>query len=249
MRLENTVTLVNGAGSGLGAETAKTFAREGSKVVVSDINLEAAQTVAGEIARAGGEALAVRLDVADAAETDAAVEACLARFGRLDHLVHCAGIFSDAAFLDMTEEMWDQTIAINLKGSFLAAQRAARVMVKQKYGRIILFGSIAGQRGASPTHAHYGASKAGVFAFAQTAAEELALHNVTVNCIAPGIVATPLNAKMRGQQSEAMVAGIYMKRFGQAADVANACLFLALGESGYITGTTIDVNGGMVGRL
>ncbi len=249
MRLANTVTLVTGAGSGLGAGTARMFAQEGSGVVAADLNLPAAQGTAKAITDAGGEAAAICLDVADAGQVDAAVDLCLSRFGRLDILVNCAGIFTDAPFLDMAEAMWDRTVAVNLRGSFLTAQRAARVMARQGYGRIILLGSIAGQRGASPTHAHYGASKAGVFGFAQTAAQELAPLGVTVNCVAPGIVATPLNRKMRDLQQDAMVDGIYLKRFGLASDVANACLFLALKESGYITGTTIDVNGGMTGRL
>ena len=249
MRLENMISIVNGAGSGLGAETARLFAREGSAIVLTDIDLKAVQRVSDEINDAGGKSIALHLDVTNAAETDEVVTKSIVHFGKLDILVHSAGIFSDAPFLEMSEEVWDRTLDVNLKGTFLSAQRAAREMIKQQYGRIILFGSIAGQRGASVTHAHYGASKAGVFGMAKTAAEELAPYNITVNCVSPGIIATPLNQKMIDNEGEQRAAGIFMKRFGQTIDVANAVLFLAQKENGYITGTTIDVNGGMWGHL
>jgi len=249
MKLANTVTLVNGAGSGLGAETARLFAREGSTVILTDIVLDNVQKISDEINSTGRTSIALRLDVANAAETDRVVSQCVSKYGKLDILVQSAGVFTDASFLDMNEEVWDNTINVNLKGAFLSAQRAAKEMVKQKYGRIILFASIAGQRGASVTHAHYGASKAGVICMAKTAAEELAPFNITVNCVAPGIIVTPLNQKMIDAEGEQRATGIFMKRFGQAIDVANAVLFLAQKESGYITGTTIDVNGGMWGHM
>jgi len=249
VKLNGTVSIINGAGSGLGAETARLFAREGSCVTLTDINLKAAKRVSDEINAAGGNSIALRLDVTDAAETDKIVSQCVSHYGKLDILVQSAGVFTDALFLDMSEDIWDQTLDINLKGTFLSAQRAAKEMVKQKYGRIILFASIGGQRGASVTHAHYGASKAGVICMAKTVAEELAPYNITVNCVSPGIISTPLNRKMIENEGAERAAGIFMKRFGQEIDVANAVLFLAQEESGYITGSTIDVNGGMWGHI
>ena len=249
MRLKDTVSLINGAGSGLGAETARLFAMEGSTVVLTDINLKNVAVVSAEINASGGNSVAIELDITDAFAIDEVVSHCISLYGKIDILVHTAGIFTDAAFLEMSEEVWNQTIDVNLKGTFLATQRVAREMAKANYGRIILFGSIAGQRGASVTHAHYGASKAGVFGMAKTAAEELAPYHITVNCVSPGIIATPLNQKMIEEEGEERSAGIFMKRFGQTIDVAHAALFLAQKENGYITGSTIDVNGGMWGHM
>jgi NAD(P)-dependent dehydrogenase (short-subunit alcohol dehydrogenase family) len=245
MRFEKQVALISGAASGIGESAAKSLAREGCTVVLADIQEVPLNKVTESVKRAGFKAVGYQMDVTKADEIDAVVSCVIKQFGRIDVLVHCAGIYTYSPFLEMPEEQFDDTIRINLKGTFLCCQRVAREMVKSKYGRIICLASTAGQRGGTMGRLHYGASKGGVLAMCKSMANELGPFGITVNAIAPGLIYTNMT-KERVEQSDKnkLVASLAVKRLGEAEDVAGAVMFLASAEAAYITGATIDVNGG-----
>lgn len=246
--LTGKVALVTGARRGMGKADALALAAQGAKVVVTDIDLAECQAVADEIAAKGGEALALKMDVSNAADVNAGFDAAIAKFGRLDILVNNAGIFNAKPAMEMTESEWDRTIAINLKGQFLCAQRAAKEMAKNKWGRIVNIASIAsGQVGVGVMGAaHYTASKGGITGMTETLAIEWAPFGITVNVIGPGAIDTPMiaDAKFPKEAMDALLAGIPMKRMGTPEEIAAAVVFLASNEASYVTGATFFVDGG-----
>ena len=246
--LTGKVALVTGARRGMGKAHAVALAEQGAKVVVTDLDLKDCQLVVDEIKTKGGEAVAYQLDVANADEVDSVFTAVAQQFGRLDILINNAGIYFAKPILDLTEADWDKTLAINLKGQFLCAQRAAREMLKHKWGRIINIASIAsGQVGVGfPGSAHYTASKGGVIGLTETLALEWATAGINVNAIAPGAIATPMldAGGMSKAELEATLQRIPLKRVGKPEEVAALAVFLASDEASYITGGTFYVDGG-----
>lgn len=246
--LRNKVALVTGARRGMGRSHALALAGQGAKVVITDIDLVQCEQVAGEVRAAGGEAACFKLDVANQADVNNVFDQIIAKYGRLDILVNNAGIFEPHPFLQMTEEEWDRTIDINLKGEFLCAQRAAKEMAKNKWGRIINIASIAsgGVGVGIEGGAHYTASKGGIIGMSETLAVELAAHGITVNVIGPGAIDTPMAGaeNMPKPALDAMLAGVPMKRMGRPEEVSAAVVFLASDEASYVTGATLYVDGG-----
>lgn len=248
MQLKDKTAIITGARRGMGRTHALALAEEGANVVVSDISLEDCQKVVDEIKSAGGEAIAVKCDVTKKQEVEKMVKDALDKFGKINILVNNAGIAEFKAFLEMTEEEWDKTLDINLKGYFLCAQACAKEMAKQKSGTIVNISSIAmGQVGVGFSEiTHYCASKGGIAGMTEALAVELASYNIRVNAIAPGIIETPMidSIKQDPKTMEAMLARVPMGRVGKPEEVSNAVVFLASDKASYITGSVIVVDGG-----
>jgi len=248
MRFSDKVILITGAAQGIGQCTAKSFAKEGGIVVVTDIQASLANQVSESINADDGKSISFGLDVTNPREINMVVKECITNFGKIDVLVHSAGIYKEAPFLTMTEQEWDETLNVNLKGTFLCCQSVAREMVRSKSGKIVCIASIAGQRGAIPGRSHYGTSKGGVLAFCKALALELVPFGINVNCVAPGLIVTGMTKDLIGKKGKDFLESIPMSRFGMAQEVTDSILFLASKESSYITGCTIDVNGGLLMR-
>ncbi len=246
--LKNKVALVTGARRGMGKVDALALAQQGAKVAVTDINLEECQKVVEEIKAKGGQALAFKLDVTNKAEIDKVFDEVVRKWGRLDILVNNAGVYIPKMALEMTESDWDKTLDINLRGEFFCAQRAAKEMAKNKWGRIINIASIAsgGVGVGVMAGAHYSASKGGIIGMTETMAIEWAPLGININAIAPGAIDTPMiaEANMPKEAMTAFLAGIPLKRIGKAEEIAAAVVFLASEEASYITGATLVVDGG-----
>lgn len=248
-RLMGKVAIITGAGSGIGAATSQLFAREGAKVVVTDIGKLAAEKVARGLKKDGGEATAARVDVTCKDEIDKVVRDVLAHWGKIDILVNCAGIGSLGWFIESDETMWDSTIAVNLKGTMLFTHAVLPSMVQRRYGKIINVASITGKMGGGML-AVYSASKAGVSGFTKALAREVARYRINVNDICPGTIDTPLfaqdaqDAKNAPELLEKYVRGTAFRRTGRPEEVAAAVLFLASDEAEFITGHSLVVDGG-----
>jgi len=243
MRLPGRVAAITGGALGIGRATALTFAGEGATVALGDVQIEAAETVAQEIRGRGGKAIAVALDVGDAAQVQAFVDRVVAEFGRLDVMFANAGIAHSAPFLEHPETQWHRVLRVNLTGVFLCCQAAARQMVKQGGGRIITTASINGFRGVENL-VGYNAAKAGVIELTRTMAVELAQHRIAVNAIAPAQIDTRLTRSLPEDARRRRVERIPMGRFGEPEEVARAALFLASDDASYVTGHTLAVDGG-----
>jgi len=248
MDLKDKVAIVTGARRGMGRTHALVLAKAGAKVVVADISLEDCQKVVEEIEKNGGEAIAVKCDVSKKEEVKEMVKETVEKFGKVDILVNNAGITQFKPFLELTEEEWDRTIDINLKGYFLCAQATAEEMAKQKAGVIVNIASVAmGQQGIGfPTLVHYCASKGGIVGMTEALAVELAPFGIRVNAIAPGMIDTPMIDPVKKDPGtmEAMLARVPMHRVGKPEEVSNLVLFLASDASSYITGSTVVIDGG-----
>jgi 3-oxoacyl-[acyl-carrier protein] reductase len=242
VRLKDKVAVVTGAGAGIGKAVAIRFAAEGAAVTAIDINGEKVLATGAEISAAGGRVLALEGDSSNKALVDDAVEQTVKQFGRLDILVSNAGIVFRTPFLEVSLEDFNRIVHNNLNGVLLCGQAAARVMVEQKYGRIVNVTSISGQRGGTARCA-YGASKAAIINLTETMAIELAPFNILVNAIAPGPTQVERTAHGPGQK-EAFLSRMAMKRYGQPSDMAAAALFLASEECSFTTGHVLNVDGG-----
>ena len=246
--LKGKVAIITGARRGMGKADALAFAKNGAKVVVSDISQEECELVVDEIKKNGGEGLAVKCDVTNEKETEEMVKKTVDKFGKVDILVNNAGICEFKPFLELTEEEWDKTLDINLKGYFLCAQAVAKEMVKKKSGVIINIASVVmGQMGMGMAGlAHYSASKGGIAALTKTLALEFAPYNIRVNAIAPGAIDTPMAASTKADPKvlEATLAMIPLHRMGKPEEIANTALFLSSNASSYITGSIVVVDGG-----
>ncbi|MGI5330167.1 glucose 1-dehydrogenase [Actinomadura nitritigenes] len=247
--LDGRVALVTGAARGIGAEIARTYARAGARVGVLDLKEDlTGETVAG-IRDAGGQAIGLGADVSDAEQVDRAVRRLAEEFGGLDIAVNNAGVTRDNLLFKMTEDDWDTVVAVHMRGVFLVTRAAQRIMVGRRYGRVINISSTSalGNRG----QANYSAAKAGIQGFTRTTAIELGPFGITVNSIGPGYVDTEMTratAERLGvavdERLAEVAATLPMRRVGKPADIANAALFLAAEESGFVTGQVLYVDGG-----
>lgn len=244
MRLKDKVAIVTGAANGIGAEISRTYAREGAHVVLADLALDAAEAVAREITEnTGVKAIAVKCDVARKEEVQAVVDACVAEFGTVDIIVNNAGITLPACPVeDISPEQWKRVLDIDLMGTIYGTQCVIPIMKAKKSGKIINMASVAGQVGGVFTEATYPVSKAGVICWAKAVAKQVGEYNITCNCIAPGTVLTAMTETLGSAEASLNVP---LHRLGSVKDIAGAALFLASDESDFITGATINVNGGM----
>ncbi|MCY4441427.1 MAG: SDR family NAD(P)-dependent oxidoreductase [Deltaproteobacteria bacterium] len=242
--LKGHTAIVTGGASGIGLATVRLLAEAGANCVIADINEGAGAQAADELEAKGAAALFVKTDVTKGGDVDALIQATTARFGSLEILMPFAGIGLEKLALETTREEWDRMIAINLTGSFLVMQAAGRVMVEAGDGRIVAMASISGMRGGTGRTA-YGATKGAMITMTRVMALEWAGTGVTVNALAPGPVDTALTRQMYDEETRrAYDRAIPMRRFALPEEVAHAAVFLALPQSGYITGITLPVDGG-----
>lgn len=245
MKFEGKTAVVTGGSRGLGRAVCLELARGGANVAFCYAGNEAAaQETARDIEALGAKALAVRCDVSDAAQVDALAKAAVEAFGRIDILVNNAGITRDNLLMRMSEADFDAVIDANLKGTFLCMKAVSRLMLKQRYGRIVNLSSVVGLRG-NAGQVNYAASKAGVIGMTKSLARELASRGVTVNAVAPGFIETDMTAALPEAARAAAQGSIPMNRLGAPEDVARAVAFLAGDDAAYITGQVLAVDGGM----
>ncbi len=242
MRFKDRVAIVTGAGSGIGAATAKRLALEGAAVVVADWNGDSAGKVASEIQAVGGKAEGVKCDVSKKAEVEAMVKTALGKFGGLQILVNNAGITRDGFAKKLGEDKWDEVLAVNLKGTFLCCQAAMLPMMEKNYGRIVNTASVAVL--GNPGQANYSASKAGVIGLTRTLALELSRNNITVNCVAPGATDTAMFNGVPEEIKQKIVGSIPLKRMAKPEEIAALHAFLASDDASYITGQVVFCDGG-----
>ena len=244
MDFRGQVGIVTGGARGIGKAIAEGLAKSGVDLVIAGRNLDAANETAAALTAFGVKAMGVKLDVSNSEEVEKTFEGLRKEFQRIDILINNAGITKDGLLLRMSEVAWDSVININLKGVFLCSREAIKDMAKQRYGRIVNITSVAAFMG-NPGQANYSASKAGIVGFTKTIAREYAIRGITVNAVAPGFIETAMTDVLSDRVKEEMKKLIPLGRFGTVEDVANAVIFLASPDSGYITGQVIHVNGGM----
>jgi len=251
MRLQEKVSVVTGAGRGIGKAIALRFSDEGARVVVNDIDLSYAESVAGKLKEIGREALAVKADVSKAEEVERMFQCAVQQFGRVDILVNNAGIRRDIPFHKMSQEEWDSVIAVQLKGSFNCAQVAQKYMVKQGYGKIVNLSSPIPTSLGEHSQTGYAAASAAIQGFTTALALELGRYNINVNCVAPDFIDTEMTrntARREGMYLDDFkrfaAAQIPLRRIGTPEDVANVVLFLVCDESSFISGQVIYIRGG-----
>jgi 3-oxoacyl-[acyl-carrier protein] reductase len=242
--LTDKVALVTGASQGIGRHTAMALVVAGAKVAVAARSEEKLALLVAEIETAGGQALAIKMDVADAEQVKRGFKQVAEKFGRLDILVNNAAITRDGLAMRMKLEDWDAVLRTNLTGAHLCTQQALGIMVRARAGRIINVASVVAQMG-NAGQANYVAAKAGIIGLTKAIAMEIASRNVTVNAVAPGFIETPMTDVLADKVKEELKARIPLGHMGSPRDVAAAIVFLASDEAGYITGHVLDVNGGL----
>jgi 3-oxoacyl-[acyl-carrier protein] reductase len=242
--LKDKVALVTGASQGIGWDIAQALVVAGAKVAVAARTEEKLALLVGEIETAGGEAIAVKMDVADAEQVKAGFRQVIDKFGRLDILVNNAAITRDGLAVRMKADDWDTVIRTNLTGAHLCIQQALGTMMRARAGRIINVSSVVAQMG-NAGQANYVAAKAGLIGLTKAIAMEIASRNITVNAVAPGFIDTPMTSVLSDKVKEELKARIPLGRLGVPRDVAASIVFLASDEAAYITGHVLDVNGGM----
>lgn len=243
--LKDKVAVITGAARGIGREIALTFAGYGAKVIINyNGSEENAAKLVEEIKAGGHEAAAFKADVSDFNQAEELMKFAVSTYGRIDILVNNAGITRDNLVLGMKEEDFDRVIDINLKGTFNCIKHVYRIMMKQKYGRIINMSSVVGVEG-NAGQVNYSASKAGVIGITKSIAKELGSRGITANAIAPGFIKTDMTDSLPDKQKEAMLEHITVRRLGETSDVAETAAFLASDKASYITGQVIKVDGGM----
>ena len=242
--LKDKVALVTGASQGIGRDTALALSQAGAKVAVAARNEEKLVNLVSEIEAAGGSALAVKMDVADAEQVKVGFQQVLEKFRRLDILVNNAAITRDGLSIRMKQDDWEAVLKTNLTGAHLCTQQALSTMMRARAGRIINISSVVAQSG-NAGQANYVAAKAGLIGLTKAVAIEIASRNITVNAVAPGFVETPMTDVLPDKMKEELKTRIPLGRMGSPRDVAAAIVFLASDEAGYITGHVLNVNGGM----
>lgn len=250
MRLAGKTAVITGAARGIGKRIARVLSDAGAVVVVCDVNLRNAETVAAELNELGQMSYALAVDVSNSLSVQSMVDEVLSRSGQIDILVNNAGIFQAVTpghpIAEISESDWDRMMAVNLKGTFLCAKMVAEGMKVRRQGSIINIASLAGKLGGIVSGANYAVSKAGVICLTYCLAKELGPFGVRANAVAPGQIESPMtDVVLQYRQLDDLLATIPLRRLGQASDIANAVLFLASDESSYITGEVLDVNGGL----
>ncbi|SFO18297.1 3-oxoacyl-[acyl-carrier-protein] reductase [Sphingomonas sp. OK281] len=240
--LTGMTALVTGASGGIGSEIAKALAAQGARLAVSGSNADKLEAFRASL---GGDHVALPCNLSDAAAVDALVsQAVEALGGKLDILVNNAGVTRDNLAMRMKDDEWDSVIRVNLEAAFRLMRAAAKPMMKARFGRMISVTSIVGVTG-NPGQANYAASKAGLIGMSKSMAQELASRGITVNCVAPGFITSPMTDALPDAQKTALTAKIPAGRLGEGADIGAAIVYLASREAGYVTGQTVHVNGGM----
>ena len=239
--LTGKTALVTGASGGLGGAIARALYGQGAVVALSGTRREALEALAGEL---GSRAHVLPCDLADAAAVEALVPAAEAAMGSLDILVNNAGVTRDNLFMRMKDAEWDTVIAVDLTAAFRLSRACLKGMMRRRFGRIICVTSIVGVTG-NPGQGNYAAAKAGMIGMSKALAAEVASRGITVNCIAPGFIASPMTDALNDKQRESILASVPIGRLGAGADIGAAAVYLASGEAAYVTGQTLHVNGGM----
>ena len=245
MELDGKVALITGGAQGIGRIISEELAGQGAHVILGDVNLEGAEKTALEIKQSGAKASAVRIDVSSAANVQSVFDSIIKEYKPVDIVVNNAGITRDGLLVRMKEVDWDLVMNINLKGSFLCSQQAAKQMMKQKSGAIVNIASIVGIMG-NFGQANYSASKAGLIGFTKTLAREVALRGIRANAVAPGFIDTEMTRVLEESVRAKLVEQIPLARLGEPEDVARCVSFLVSEKASYITGQVISVNGGML---
>ncbi len=244
MNLEGKVSIVTGGAQGIGKAICESLATLGGAVIVSDMNLEGARTTAAALTEKGYQAMALQVDVSDAASVKTMVSETLSEYGKIDNLINNAGITRDTLLMRMKDAEWDAVLSVNLKGVFNCMKAVLRSMSKQRSGKIVSISSIVGAIG-NAGQANYAASKAAVIGLTKTVAREYAGRGITVNAVAPGFIETAMTAGLSESIQDGLKQQIPMARLGLPSDIADAVTFLVSDQANYITGQVLHVNGGM----
>ena len=239
--LTGMTALVTGASGGIGSAIARALAGQGARLALSGSNVDKLEAFRTEL---GGDHVALACDLSDPAAVDGLVPRAVEAFGKLDILVNNAGVTRDNLAMRMKDEEWDQVISVNLEAAFRLIRAACKPMMKARFGRIVSITSVVGVTG-NPGQANYAASKAGLIGMSKALAQELASRNITVNCVAPGFIASAMTEALPDAQKEALLTKIPAGKLGEGADIGAAVAYLASREASYVTGQTLHVNGGM----
>ena len=239
------VAIVSGAGQGMGRAVAQRLSSGGARLIVNDLNADAAQRTAALIAESGGEAHASPGDVTSSADVRRVVDSALERYGALHILINNAGILRPTAVFDIEEDEWDMVVGVNLKGTYLCSRAALPAMREAGWGRIVNFSSTAGKNVSTVGGAHYTAAKAGILGFSRHLAKEEAAHGITVNSVCPGLIDTEMvRSTISDERARAYADSFPIARMGEPEEVAELVAFLASDRAAYITGASLDINGG-----
>jgi len=244
MRFKDKVVLITGAAQGIGEATAIAFARERARVALADLNLDGVLQVKEKIDKIGGKTLALKVDISNPAMVNEMMKKTVDHFGRLDILVNNAGIIARGVIEDVTDEMLDKVLSVNFKGVFYCCRAAVPIMKKQKYGKIVNVSSITAKRGDNTTAPCYGASKGAILTLTRSLARQLGPFGINVNAVAPHAIDTPMMKYWDEKKRKAVIESLPVRRMGKPEDVAHAILFLSSDEAGFITGETLNLNGG-----
>jgi len=245
LSIQNKVALITGGSRGIGRAVSLRLASDGVKLAINyKSDRKSADLVVGLVKEMGVEALSVQADVSDSSQVDVMVDQVVSEFGNVDILVNNAGIIHDSLLMRMSEDVWDEVLNTNLKGSYNCTKAVLRYMVRQRWGRVINVVSVVGIEG-NPGQSNYAASKAGVIAFSRSIAKEVASRNITVNSVAPGYISTEIVADLNPEFKELILSRIPQNKFGTVEDVSNMVGYLASEEANYITGEVIRVDGGI----
>lgn len=245
MKFDGKTALITGSARGIGKAIAQRLASQGARIIVSDVLMDAAEETVKEFKDQGYDAFAIKADVSNADDVKALIKDTVAKYQTLDIMVNNAGVTRDTLMIRMKETDWDLVLDINLKGAFLMTQATAKVMMKQRSGRIVNISSVVGQMG-NAGQTNYSASKAGLIGLTKSSARELAARGITVNAIAPGFIESEMTEKLSDEVRTEFMNSTALKRFGKPEDIAAAVAFLVSDDASYITGQILAVNGGLL---